>query len=173
MKVNGIQEKIQKRVILCTLKEAYQTFKDEYPDKKIGFTKFAMLKPKKVVLPGSSGTHNISVCTTHQIFNLLLGAASRIVELNLLLGLEYFSEKIATAYFLAAARCNPPSLTCCMAKCCECASKLQQLYYKSMKITFKSRQSSDCTTSETYVKSEDEFANLVIEKLKMHPHDFV
>jgi len=41
-------------------------------------------------------------------------------------------------------------------------------------VTFKAWQSSDRTTLETYVKSEDEFANLVIEKLKkMHPHNFV
>ena len=69
-----------------------------------------------------------------------------------------------------------------MAKCDECASKFQQLYDKLMtafdendieSVTFKSWQSSYRTTLETYVKSEDEFANLVIEKLKIHPHDFV
>ena len=69
-----------------------------------------------------------------------------------------------------------------MAKCDECEPKFQQLYDKLMtafdendieSVTFKSWQSSYRTTLETYVKSEDEFANLVIEKLKIHSHDFV
>lgn len=33
---------------------------------KIGFTKFAMLRPKEYVLTGSSGTHSVCVCVTHQ-----------------------------------------------------------------------------------------------------------
>ena len=69
-----------------------------------------------------------------------------------------------------------------MAKSDECAPKLQQLYDKLMtafdendieSVNFKSWQSSYRTTLKTYVKSKDEFANLVIEKLKIHPHDFV
>ena len=58
-----------------------------------------MFKPKNVVLLGSSGIHNVCVCTTHQNFKLLLEAASRIIELNLLLDLKYFSEKILLLIF--------------------------------------------------------------------------
>ena len=124
------------------------------------------------------------VCAQHiKISNCYSKQLQGLFELNLLLDLEYFSEKITTAHFLAATRCNSPSLDCCMAKCDECAPKFQQLYDKLMTVfdendieseIFKSCQSSNRTTLETYVKSEDEFANLVIEKLKkMHSHDFV
>ena len=82
-----------------------------------------MLKPKNVVLPSSSGTHNISVCTSTSKFYLLVEASTSFIELNLQLGLANFSEKITTAHFFAATRCNPPSIDCCMAKCDECAPK--------------------------------------------------
>ncbi len=52
---------MQKRLILCNLKEAYQAFRAKCPDQSIGFSKFADLRPKECDLAGSSGTH--SVCT--------------------------------------------------------------------------------------------------------------
>ena len=44
MKVNGEKQRVQKRLILCSLKEAYIFFKDKYQDNmKIGFSKFCEL----------------------------------------------------------------------------------------------------------------------------------
>lgn len=57
---------IQKRLILCNLKELYQQFKDEYPNEGIGFSKFAELRPKHCVLAGGRGTHSVCVCTIHK-----------------------------------------------------------------------------------------------------------
>ena len=64
--VDGEKKNIQKRRMLTTLKEAYVQFKEENTDVKIGFSKFAQARPKHVVLPGSSGTHNVCVCVHHQ-----------------------------------------------------------------------------------------------------------
>ena len=41
-------------------------FKERFPDRKIGFSKFAELRPKHCVLVGASGTHSVCVCTVHQ-----------------------------------------------------------------------------------------------------------
>jgi len=60
--VNGKRQQIQKRLVLCNLKEAYEQFKQKYPDQKIGFSKFAELRPKECVLAGSSRTHSVCVC---------------------------------------------------------------------------------------------------------------
>ena len=66
-------------------------------------------------------------------------------------------------------------MDCCIAKCDECAFKFQQLYDKLTTVidkneiepvTFKAWQLTDHATLETYVKSEDKFANLVIKNLK-------
>ena len=67
---------VQKRLILCTLRELYQVFEDQYPTEKIGFTKFAELRPKHCVLAGASGTHSVCVCTIHQNIKLMLLGAN-------------------------------------------------------------------------------------------------
>jgi len=52
----------KKRLLFCNLKKAYQWFKRDHQEIKIGFSKFAMLRPKNIVLVGASGTHSICVC---------------------------------------------------------------------------------------------------------------
>ena len=41
---------------------------------KIEFSKFCTLRPKRCVIAGSSGTHSICVCTTHENTILLVDA---------------------------------------------------------------------------------------------------
>lgn len=53
---------------------AYATFKKLHEDCNIGFSKFAQLRPKWCVLAGSSGTHSVCVCLTHQNVKLMLEA---------------------------------------------------------------------------------------------------
>ena len=66
---------MQKRLVLRNLKESFQLFKTTYPDEKIGFSKFAELRPKYCVLAARSGTHSVCVCTTHQIVKLMIEEA--------------------------------------------------------------------------------------------------
>ena len=49
----------------------YMAFTDKYPEMKIGFSKFADLRPEYYVLAGSSGTHSVCVCTVHQNVKLM------------------------------------------------------------------------------------------------------
>ena len=71
VKKEGKCEHIQKRLVLSDLKEVYREFKKRYPDHKIGFSKFAELRPKQCVLAGASGTHSVCVCTIHQNVKLM------------------------------------------------------------------------------------------------------
>ena len=66
----------QKRLVLCNLSELYTSFKDKYPDVKIGFSKFCTLRPKWCVLAGPSGTHSVCVCSIHQNAVLLVDAVN-------------------------------------------------------------------------------------------------
>lgn len=52
---------MQKRLLLQNLNELYSSFKFEYPEIKIGFSKFCMLRPKWCVTAGSAGTHSVFV----------------------------------------------------------------------------------------------------------------
>lgn len=82
----GMQDKISvreraskelktKRLMLLNLKEAYSKFKEVCND-KIGFSKFAMLRPKECILPGAPGTHLVCVCIIHQNSSLMYSAVS-------------------------------------------------------------------------------------------------
>jgi len=66
----------QKRLVLCNLSELYTSFKEKYPDVKIGFSKFCTLRPKWCVLAGPSGTHSVCVCSIHQNAVLLVDAVN-------------------------------------------------------------------------------------------------
>ena len=41
-------------------------WKEANPEKKIGLSKFASLRPKYCVLAGANGTHDVCVCKYHQ-----------------------------------------------------------------------------------------------------------
>ena len=60
---DGNRQGMQKRLQLCNLKEAYNEWKNQHPDLKVGFSKFASLQPRECILAGASGTHSVCVCT--------------------------------------------------------------------------------------------------------------
>lgn len=65
-------EVLQRRLILWNLKEVYELFKEEHPDHKIGFSKFASVRPGECVLAGSAhGIHTTCVCVYHQNVKLI------------------------------------------------------------------------------------------------------
>ena len=70
----GSKKHVQKRLLLCNLKELYSAFKQRHADVKIGFSKFCSLRPKWCVLAGAAGTHSVCVCTYHQNTKLLVSA---------------------------------------------------------------------------------------------------
>jgi len=46
VRVEGKRVSVQKRLVLCNLKELHRAFKDEYPEIRIGSSKFAESRPK-------------------------------------------------------------------------------------------------------------------------------
>ena len=65
---------VQKRLILCTLRELFKYYKERYPNDNLSFSSFCRLRPKYCVEAGSSGTHSVCVCCKHQNTKLLLNA---------------------------------------------------------------------------------------------------
>ena len=64
----------QKRLLLCNLKELYQSYKEKFSQHKIGLSKFCELRPKWCIPISSSGTHSVCVCTVHQNTKLIADA---------------------------------------------------------------------------------------------------
>ncbi|KAF2901339.1 hypothetical protein ILUMI_04845 [Ignelater luminosus] len=69
---DGKRVHLQKQLLMCNIDELYQQFKSEYPDTKVGLTKFFTLRPKQCIFAGDSGTHVVCVCIYHQNVKLIL-----------------------------------------------------------------------------------------------------
>ena len=80
-----------------------------------------MLRPKECVLAGSSGTHSVCICTTHNNVKLLMtGSKTDNVTGNEELPLRNYSHAVATAM------CNP-ALPSCHLGTCECCPGIESL----------------------------------------------
>ena len=72
VKVNGVKEQRQKRLLLVNVKELHIEYLKETGD-KIGFSTFAAeLRPKWCVPVSSTGMHSVCVCEIHQNVKLLV-----------------------------------------------------------------------------------------------------
>lgn len=177
VKENGQRVHKQKRLILSNLKECYQFFKEKFPTEKVGFSKFAELRPKQCVLAGASGTHSVCVCTIHQNVKLMILAAK-------LPNLTAHKSLLLQTYHhcLAHIVCNPAQPMCYFGNCNSCpgTSKLYtyllNLLDENMieNVTFKQWVSVDRSTLETFTLPADEFVEQFIGKLNiLLPHSFL
>ena len=167
----------QKRLILSNLKELYRLFKDNFPTEKVGFSKFAELRPKHCVLAGASGTHSVCVCTIHQNVKLMINGTS-------LRGLSKDSEILLDTYHscLAQIICNPALPRCYLGCCQYCPgisklkNHLQILLEENMidEIVYKQWVSVDRSTLESICNSSDDFVESFCEKLNLLlSHSFI
>ena len=176
VKIGDTRMHVQKRLILCNLREVYASFKTKHGNAQIGFSKFADLRPKECVLAGASGTHSVCVCTVHQNVKLMwIGA-----KLNQLT-LEDIPLK-SYKHGLAQMTCNPPLLACHMGDCANCPQRstfneqLKVLMDSEMidEVQYKQWVSADRSTLETIVKKTDDFVDDLCDKLaNLLRHDFI
>ena len=99
----GVYE--QKRLILLNFGELYAAFAKEHETLKVGLSVFYSLKPKWCVFAGSSGTHIVCVCQTHEDVKLVLHAL-----------------RIKTHYreLISSMVCDSNSRTCMLRLCSDC-----------------------------------------------------
>ena len=168
---------MQKRLILSNLQELYRSFKDKHPEQKIGFSKFAELRPRHCVLAGASGTHSVCVCTTHQNMKLMMQSI-KLGELTTSNGrsLQTYQHCISQAI------CNPPLPSCYFGTCKYCPgfASLEEVLRSVLDdnlidyVSYKQWVSVDRSTLETFSKPADDFVEFFFEKLKLLiPHSFV
>ena len=105
---------VQKGLLLGNLKEIYQQFKDQFPAEKIGFSRFAELRPKHCVLVEHM-PHAVCVFTIHQNTKLIM-IADKLGELtaNREVHLKHYNH--CTALVI----CNPPQPACYLRICQYC-----------------------------------------------------
>ena len=152
-------------------------FKDEHPEERIGFSKFASLRPKHCILAGASGTHSVCVCTYHQNVKLMLHGA----RLSEMVGSDSSLFK-SYDHCIARVICNPPQPKCYLNECRQCpgvatikASLLNLLDENTIdNITYQQWVNVDRSTLETICQTADDFVESFVEKLKiLIPHSFI
>lgn len=112
--VNGEKEKVQRRLVLMTLHEAYNLYKEKYPNDKIGFSKFASLRPKECILVGSAhGIHETRVCLYHQNTKLTVDSLSA-AKIPLFDGMQSYRD------FFTFMHCVEPTDKCKLNECENC-----------------------------------------------------
>ena len=147
---------MQKRLILCNLKELYAAFKNNHPNLKIGFSKFCDLKPKWCVTAGTRGTHSVCVCHYHQNAILLVNAIKW----------DYSYKD-----FIDMIVCNAFRRECMIHRCDKCPGSkslrkfLDEIlveYDIEMEISFKQWQTTDRSTLVTQTSTIDEYKDILI-----------
>lgn len=127
---NGHQIKKQRRMLMCNLKEVYLYFKEKYPNYKIGFSTFAGLRPKEVVLGlDKHGTHSVCVCAHHQNVKLILEPMKRVHILD---------SSTDIRKILMQLMCENATEKCHWNECEECTG------FDALRISWESRFSSQC-----------------------------
>lgn len=178
-KNEGKKEYVQKRLVLANLREIYSLFKTDFPNEKIGFSKFCELRPKNCILAGKSGTHSVCVCTIHQNVKLMLNAS----KLNKMFDAN--NGSLAANYYdcLYKIMCNPPSVDCYLGNRCQQCPGVDQ--YKNIllekfeeelieEIQYNKWVSVDRCTMETIVKKTYDFVQELIDSLiKLKSHSFI
>ncbi|XP_066600762.1 uncharacterized protein [Prorops nasuta] len=174
---DGIRNHVQKRLILSNLSELYQCYRKQYPEDKIGFSKFASLRPQHCVLAGASGTHTVCVCAVHQNIKLMIfGASLKLLTKTLSQSLNHYTD------CLNMILCDFPSSKCYFGKCSKCPGTntlcdfLINIFENNAieNITYKHWVSDPRATLETTVKSSYDFAQHFCDKLKaMLPHSYI
>ena len=174
-KVDGERKKVQKRLLLCTLREAFFHFKDQHQDIKLGLSKFIEHRPKHVVLPGSTGTHTVCVCVYHQNPKLML-AGSHICsapEFRKIVDPSWSSE-VKVQHLIARLVCNPAQEACWLGDCESCEDFDEKLKEEVLNVfeeldvenvTYKTWVSTDRTELLTVTEEVNEFAECLFEKL--------
>ena len=157
----------KRRLLLCNLKKLYSAFKGRYPDAKVGFSKFCSLRPKWCISVGSSGTHSVCVCTSHQNAQLLVHAAN--------IDKDYHD-------LMAMVVCDLNTKMCMIHRCENCPGDNNLREYldgtfadsEEEEISFQQWQGTDRAMLCTQTTSIIEFLELLVDAIsKLTVHSFI
>ena len=159
---------MQKRLLLCNLRELYSEFKEKNPNAKIGFSKFCSLRPKWCIIAGSTGTHSVCVCAYHQNAILLLSA---------------IKWELTYKDLISKIVCDPLSNECMIHRCVQCpgTDALKAFLDDALKdmdleeeFHFNQWESVDRTTLITRTVSVEDYKDLVVESIdNLTAHSYI
>lgn len=108
---NNERVQLQRRLLLMNLHEAYTIFKEKHVDKKIGFSKFAVLRPPQCITAlETGGTHSVCVCVYHQNTKLIFECIKNVLGMNTRTYRDLLSKML----------CDNPNADCKLRNCANC-----------------------------------------------------
>lgn len=175
VKINGNKQRVQKRLLQCSLSELHCIFKDSYPKMKVSFSKFANLRPKYCTLPGRYAQY---MCLYYSPNVKIMVDAIDLEKLT-----EKGTKKLVDYKdCLAQINCDQPTEACFLNECDKCPNieefqeYLQQLLYDSLiyEVKYAVWTSTDRSTILTVQESVEDFVENFCDKLlKLNPHSFI
>lgn len=169
----GKREHKQKCLILMNLNELYENYKAKFPDDKIGFSKFCLLRPSHCITVGSRGTHSVCVCQAHQNIKLMLTA------------LPSAQHTITYHDLMSKIVCSVTSKLCMVHRCPSCPgvdvlrSYLEDISglddtTEDSEVSFKQWMSTDRTTIQTCSSTLADFVETIVKKTdELTSHHFI
>lgn len=154
---NGSKVTKQRRMMLCNLSEAYYIFKQNNPNRKIGFSKFSILRPPNCVLGNSCGTHTVCVCIYHQNVKLMFDVIKKT---------RLVPENFKTYHdVMTSIICSTATDDCILQKCEKCPGTDDVLEMLRTRI--------DADIEEVTIKQWQQVDRCSIETIKMPVDDFI
>ena len=168
-KTDGTKEKMQKRLLLLNISEIYSLFKSENPDVKVGISKFTMLRRKWCIPVGSSGSHNVCVCTYHQNVKLMLSAADHTLDYKDVMQLVVCDIQSEDCMLLHCDNCPDSSVLKEFLK-----ERLQVRYTTDSTVKYKQWVSMDKSQLEEQEEEFEDFIETLFENfLQLTEHHYV
>ncbi|XP_067247442.1 uncharacterized protein [Chanodichthys erythropterus] len=111
---DGVKKTCQKRHLSMSVLEAYRVFQDEYPEIKIGKSKFAALRPREVFTKAET-PHNVCLCKYHENTQMLLESVHKHIP-------RHAFQSVSA--FIRALVCSPDSPECMLNGCKTCCNAI-------------------------------------------------
>lgn len=176
---------VQKQLLMCNINELYQKFKEEYPNVRVGLTKFFTLRPKQCILAGNPGTHMVCVCTYHQNVKLMLEGGA-VANLTAGTAMELSTYKDCLRLMM----CSNPTQKCHLMttksppnECCQSCPGLNALREhlnvvldnnQVTEVRFEKWLGTDRFTISTQILSSDDFVDNLCDALEtLKPHAYI
>jgi hypothetical protein len=168
---NGKKVQVQKRMLLYTLKNSFEMFKENHPDTKVGWSKFTQLRPRQVVFPGSPGTLAMCICLIHVNPEMMFEVLVKVE------GAPRFKDCSELIHLMM---CNPASPVCCLGQCDVCPGpdklieKLYEILKNEAQLTYSQWVLNERCSLQVVTNSSTDFVDVFVEGLqKLRPHRFL
>lgn len=171
MYVDGKRTRVQKRMMLSTLHEAYRRFVS-VNGKLLSFASFAKLRPKNCVFPGTSGTHSVCVCAIHGNVDLMFETLNIDRKTN--------NELSSPETAIKKVICENPTSECYLKRCSNCPGLdvvkeiLQCGFAENEELTYKQWTTTARCDFSTITHSFTDFLESFCKNLEaLIPHDYI